>query len=100
MFDRQAGINFEYNSEQSKVTYLDECDNYYDKDTPGIYKSIVLHNAIFELDTLMYPTIMGHYYIRKTDNRYTLESKANIFFFKANLWDQLDYEVSYNFRTW
>lgn len=93
MFDQQAGVNFEYNTDMSKVTYLDECDNYYDKDTPGIYKSIILTNAIFELDTLMYPTIMGRYVLRKTDNRYTLDSKVAIFFLKAALWNELEYEV-------
>lgn len=93
MFDRQAGINFEYNSEMSKITYLDECDNYYDKDTPGIYKSIILSNGVFELDTLIYPTIMGRYHMRKTDKRYTLDGKINVFFFKADMWNQLDYEV-------
>ncbi|XP_065216942.1 uncharacterized protein Apoltp isoform X2 [Planococcus citri] len=95
----KAGINLEYNSEQSKVTYLDECDNYYDKDTPGIYKSTVLSNAVFELDTLLYPTIMGQYFIRQSGNRYTLDSKASVFFFKANVWDQLDWESMTSFNN-
>lgn len=73
--------------------YLDECDRYYDKDTSGIFKTIVLHNGLLELDTLIYPTIQGMYYLHANDNRYTIEAKAAIFFLKFNLWDQIDYEV-------
>lgn len=89
----QVGVHFEYDSEKSQIMYLDECDNFYDKDTPGIYKSKVLHNGLLELDTLIYPTVMGKYHLRQSDNRYTVDAKVVVFFLKVDVTDQLEYEV-------
>lgn len=73
--------------------YLDECDHLYEKDSPDVYKKIVLRNALFELDTLIYPTIMGMYYIHQIGNRYTFDGKLAVFFLKMDVSDLIDYEV-------
>lgn len=89
----QVGFNFEYNSEKSKVSYQDECDIYYEKDIPGVSKTVILYNGLLELDTLIYPTILGSYYIKQTGINYLLHAKAAVFFLKLAIWNNLDYEV-------
>lgn len=76
------------------MSYQDECDIYYEKDTPGIFKTVVLYNGLLELDTLIYPTVLGSYNIKQTGKNYLLNAKAAVFFLKLAIWNNLDYEVN------
>lgn len=75
------------------MSYQDECDIYYEKDVPEILRTVVLYNGLLELDTLIYPTVLGSYYIKQTGKNYILDAKAAVFFLKLAIWNNLDYEV-------
>lgn len=90
----QIGVNFAYNSEQGHVIYPNECEYLYERESFDVNKKIVLKNALFELDTLIYPTITGLFYIHRIAKQYIVNVKLAVFFFKMELWDLINYEVS------
>lgn len=90
----QIGVNIAYNSEQGHVIYLNECEYLYERESFNVNKKIVLKNALFELDTLIYPTITAMFYIHRIAKHYTVNAKLAVFFFKMELWDLINYEVS------